>query len=73
VATLTAPRVDTRNTHGTGCTYSAAIAAQLALGLDLTAAVTAAHRYLQGAIAAADQLQIGAGHGPVHHFHAIWQ
>jgi len=73
VATLTAPRVDTRNTHGTGCTYSAAIAAQLALGLDLTAAVTAAHRYLQGAITAADQLQIGAGHGPVHHFHAIWQ
>ncbi|NRB18387.1 MAG: bifunctional hydroxymethylpyrimidine kinase/phosphomethylpyrimidine kinase [Rhodobacteraceae bacterium] len=69
---LSAPRIDTRNTHGTGCTYSAAIAAQLARGLPLPAAVTAAHGYLQQAIAAADQLTIGSGHGPVHHFHAIW-
>lgn len=72
VATLAAPRRDTRNTHGTGCTYSAAIAAQLARGLDLPAAVTAAHGYLQGAIAAADTLDIGTGHGPVHHFHGHW-
>jgi hydroxymethylpyrimidine/phosphomethylpyrimidine kinase len=72
MATLNAPRVATRNTHGTGCTYSAAITAQLALGLDLPAAVTTAHRYLQGAIKAADQLNVGAGHGPVHHFHAVW-
>jgi hydroxymethylpyrimidine/phosphomethylpyrimidine kinase len=72
IATLSAPRLHTRNTHGTGCTYSAAIAAQLARGLDLPAAVTAAHRYLQGAIAAADTLDIGAGHGPVHHFHGQW-
>jgi hydroxymethylpyrimidine/phosphomethylpyrimidine kinase len=72
MATLNAPRVATRNTHGTGCTYSAAITAQLALGLDLPAAVTTAHRYLRGAIKAADQLNIGSGHGPVHHFHAVW-
>lgn len=67
------PRVDTQNTHGTGCTYSAAIAAQLAKGHDLVAAVSDAHSYLQNAIRAADQLQIGQGHGPVHHFHAIWK
>lgn len=72
VTTLSAPRVLTKNTHGTGCTYSAAIAAHLAKGLNLQAVVTAAHGYLQGAIAAADQLHIGAGHGPVHHFHGQW-
>ncbi|MGJ8544155.1 MAG: bifunctional hydroxymethylpyrimidine kinase/phosphomethylpyrimidine kinase [Sulfitobacter sp.] len=72
VAQLGAPRTHTRNTHGTGCTYSAAIAAQMARGLELQAAVRAAHEYLQGAIRAADQLCIGAGHGPVHHFHALW-
>jgi hydroxymethylpyrimidine/phosphomethylpyrimidine kinase len=72
VATLAAPRVQTRNTHGTGCTYSAAIAAQLAKGQDLHGAVTTAHSYLQAAIKAADQLSIGRGHGPVHHFHGQW-
>lgn len=71
-ARLAAPRITTRNTHGTGCTYSASIAALLAQGHSLPKAVTTAHSYLQGAIAAADQLQIGAGHGPVHHFHAQW-
>jgi hydroxymethylpyrimidine/phosphomethylpyrimidine kinase len=69
---LSAPRVITRNTHGTGCTYSAAIAAQVARGLPLHAAVTAAHGYLQKAITAADGLTIGSGHGPVHHFHETW-
>ena len=69
---LSASRVYTRNTHGTGCTYSAAIAAQVACGLPLTDAVTAAHSYLQRAITAADDLTIGSGHGPVHHFHAVW-
>jgi len=72
VATLTSPRVDTKNTHGTGCTYSAAIAAQLAKGLALRPAVEAAHRYLQDAIVAADRLTIGHGHGPVHHFQGHW-
>ncbi|WP_108501733.1 bifunctional hydroxymethylpyrimidine kinase/phosphomethylpyrimidine kinase [Paracoccus indicus] len=72
VVELTAPRHPTRNTHGTGCTLSAAIAAGMAQGLPLSDAVTAAHRYLQGAIAAADSLTVGHGHGPVHHFHAVW-
>ena len=69
---LSAPRHATRNTHGTGCTLSAAIAAELAKGRPLQDAVAAAHRYLQGAIAAADSLTVGQGHGPVHHFHAVW-
>jgi hydroxymethylpyrimidine/phosphomethylpyrimidine kinase len=69
---LEAPRRDTRNTHGTGCTLSSAIAAGLAKGQGLPAAVRGAHAYLQGAIAAADDLAVGSGHGPVHHFHALW-
>ncbi len=69
---LVAPRIATRNTHGTGCTLSAAIAAGLAQGMALDGAVTRAHHYLQGAIAAADTLQVGTGHGPVHHFHRVW-
>jgi hydroxymethylpyrimidine/phosphomethylpyrimidine kinase len=67
-----APRLDTRNTHGTGCSLSSGITAGLAKGLDLPEAVSAAHAWLQGAIAAADSLAIGSGHGPVHHFHALW-
>lgn len=73
IARLSAPRIATRNTHGTGCTLSAAIAAGLAKGLPLFEAVKEAHEYLQGAIRAADRLNIGKGHGPVHHFHAIWE
>ncbi|SFG24752.1 bifunctional hydroxymethylpyrimidine kinase/phosphomethylpyrimidine kinase [Sulfitobacter dubius] len=69
---LSAPRQQTANTHGTGCTLSAAIAAGLARGLPLPQAVEAAHSYLQSAIAAADALNIGHGHGPVHHFHGVW-
>ncbi len=70
---LTSPRVNTQNTHGTGCTYSAAIAAYLAKSESLLDAVTHAHEYLAQAIQSADQLNIGSGHGPVHHFHKIWQ
>jgi hydroxymethylpyrimidine/phosphomethylpyrimidine kinase len=69
---FTAPRTATRNTHGTGCTLSAALATWLARTGDVVAATTAAKSYISGAIAAADQLQVGAGHGPVHHFHALW-
>ncbi|WP_170396806.1 bifunctional hydroxymethylpyrimidine kinase/phosphomethylpyrimidine kinase [Ruegeria arenilitoris] len=72
VAEFTAPRCDTRNTHGTGCTLSSSIAAGLARGLGLTDAVAQAHEYLQGAIAKADGLMVGQGHGPVHHFHRVW-
>lgn len=65
-------RIATNNTHGTGCTLSAAIAAGLAKGMLLEAAVSSAHQYLHNAIRAADSLTIGSGHGPVHHFHAMW-
>ena len=73
ITRLTAPRRDTLNTHGTGCTLSAAIAAGLAQGLVLADAVRHAHAYLQGAIAAADGLGVGSGYGPVHHFHKVWR
>ncbi|WP_299841890.1 bifunctional hydroxymethylpyrimidine kinase/phosphomethylpyrimidine kinase [uncultured Jannaschia sp.] len=66
------PRLATRNTHGTGCTFSSAIAAELAKGSEVEAAVQAAQAWLHDAIAAADGLGIGSGHGPVHHFHGIW-
>ena len=69
---LATPRVDTRNTHGTGCTLSSAIAAGLAKGLDLVAAAREAKVYVSEAIAAANRLTIGSGHGPVHHFHKWW-
>ncbi len=69
---LSAPRHPTKNTHGTGCTLSSAIAAGLAKGLGLADAVAAAKAYLTAAIRAADDLTIGHGHGPVHHFHALW-
>ena len=70
--TLTAPRHPGRNTHGTGCTLSSAIAAGLAKGLSVPEATRQAHAWLQAAIHAADSLRIGHGHGPVHHFHNHW-
>lgn len=70
---LAAPRVATRNTHGTGCTLSAALAAGLARGLTLRAAAHEAKHYLTQALQAADRLMVGSGHGPVHHFHALWR
>jgi len=67
-----AARIATGNTHGTGCTLAAAIAAGLAKGEDLSAAVRAAKDYVTAAIAAADHLGVGHGRGPVHHFHRWW-
>ena len=72
VTKLAATRVETKNTHGTGCTLSSAVAAGLAKGLDLMQAVREAKDYVTAAIGAADRLAIGSGHGPVHHFHALW-
>ncbi|MEM8819871.1 MAG: bifunctional hydroxymethylpyrimidine kinase/phosphomethylpyrimidine kinase [Pseudomonadota bacterium] len=69
---LDAPRVATRNTHGTGCTTASSIATYLGHGRSLRAAVEAAKAYIAGAIAKADTLQVGQGHGPVHHFYKLW-
>jgi len=69
--TLEAPRIATRNTHGTGCSLSSAIAANLAKGEDLATAVRHAKHWVSAAIAAADRLSVGHGHGPIHHFHAF--
>jgi hydroxymethylpyrimidine/phosphomethylpyrimidine kinase len=72
VVRLAAKRIATRNTHGTGCTLSSAIAAGLAKGLDLVAAAREAKEYVTQAIKAADRLTVGHGHGPLSHFHAFW-
>jgi hydroxymethylpyrimidine/phosphomethylpyrimidine kinase len=69
---LAAPRVPTGNTHGTGCTLSSAVAAELAKGVSLRHAVKSAKAYVTAAIAAADELHVGQGRGPVHHFHRWW-
>jgi hydroxymethylpyrimidine/phosphomethylpyrimidine kinase len=73
VVRLSARRIATSNLHGTGCTLSSAIAAGLAKGLDLSAAAQDAKEYVTAAIATADKLKIGHGHGPLHHFHATWR
>ena len=69
---FTSNHITTKNTHGTGCTLSSSIAARLARGDTMEKAVDAARRYLNRAIGAADELSVGSGHGPVHHFHALW-
>jgi hydroxymethylpyrimidine/phosphomethylpyrimidine kinase len=72
VIALAAPRIATKNTHGTGCSLSSAIAAGLAKGEDMETAVRAAKAWVSAAIAAADRLGIGHGHGPIHHFHGFY-
>ena len=69
---LEGSRIATANTHGTGCTLSSALAAELAKGKPLPQAASAAKIWLAGAIAAAGQLSVGHGHGPVQHFHELW-
>lgn len=70
---LKSARVATRNTHGTGCTLSAALAALLPQSSDVPAAARRAKDYLTQALQHADELSVGEGHGPVHHFHALWK
>lgn len=67
-----AARTQTVNTHGTGCTLSSALAAQLAHGQTPTSAAAAAKSYVANAIAHADALSVGSGHGPTHHFAALY-
>lgn len=70
--TLPGKRVATGNNHGTGCTLSSAIAANLAKGVEVEDAVRRAKEYITAAIEAGAAYKIGNGHGPVHHFHAFW-
>jgi len=67
-----APTIETNNTHGTGCTLSSAIAANLAKGHALEKAITLSKAYITQAIGAAKNLQLGKGSGPVHHFFNFW-
>ena len=69
---LPAPRIATENTHGTGCSLSSAIAAGLAKGERLESALRNAKAWISAAIAAADRLGVGHGHGPIHHFHGFY-
>ena len=73
VVRLSAKRIATTNTHGTGCTLSSAIAAGLAKGGDLISATQDAKAYVTAAIANADQLKVGHGRGPLHHFYGQWR
>jgi hydroxymethylpyrimidine/phosphomethylpyrimidine kinase len=73
VVRLAAKRVATKNTHGTGCTLSSAIAAGLAKGRDVVTACQEAKTYVSAAIANADRLRVGHGHGPLHHFYDQWR
>lgn len=72
VVRLAAPRVRTDSTHGTGCTLSSAVAALRPRAQDWTAPVREAKSYLTGALQAADRLDVGSGHGPVHHQYRAW-
>jgi hydroxymethylpyrimidine/phosphomethylpyrimidine kinase len=69
--TFAAPRIATRNDHGTGCTLSSAIAALLP-SRSVEESVRQAKAFLHAALAASDALDVGHGHGPVHHFHRLW-
>ena len=66
----TTQRIETNRTHGTGCTYSAAIASNLAKGLSLRESISAARRYITDSIKSADE-SIGLGNGPINHFHHL--
>jgi hydroxymethylpyrimidine/phosphomethylpyrimidine kinase len=70
---LPTARIATKNTHGTGCTLSSAIAALLPQRSSVAAAVRDAREYVVAAIRHADALDVGGGHGPLHHFHALWR
>lgn len=69
---FTSPRHTTKNTHGTGCTLSAALATQIAHGHSLPKAVANAKTFVTQAIRNADVLEVGHGHGPTHHFASLW-
>lgn len=65
-------RIETTNTHGTGCALSSALASFMGQGLEAPEAVSESKTYIRGAITEANCLDVGKGHGPVHHFWALW-
>lgn len=73
ITELVSERLNTPNTHGTGCTLSSALAAHLAHGTPLTEATRAAKDYINNAIIHGSEYTIGHGHGPVHHFYKFWK
>jgi len=70
---LPSHRINTKNTHGTGCTFSSAVASYLAHKLSLNEAVKRAKEYINQAIANGAEYEIGKGHGPVCHFYRFWK
>jgi hydroxymethylpyrimidine kinase/phosphomethylpyrimidine kinase len=72
VVEFVSPRVATRNTHGTGCSLSSAIATVMARTGNWAVAVSQAKDWLQDALIHADELQVGQGNGPINHFHRLW-
>ena len=73
VIELRSERIQTRNTHGTGCTFSSAVASFLAHGLSLNDSIRRAKEYMAKAIIVGAEYEIGKGHGPVHHFFDFWE
>lgn len=71
IYSYTSERIATKNTHGTGCTFSSAIASQLALGVPLDQAISKAKKYITTAIA--HSLELGEGHGPTNHFYSLYR
>lgn len=69
---LPGKRIDTPNSHGTGCSLSSAVCANLAKGVDLETAVQNAKAYITGSLAAGADMTTGKGHGPVNHFYDLW-
>lgn len=72
VVEFVSPRVATKNTHGTGCSLSSAVATVMARTGDWTDALSQTKDWLQDALTSADELQVGQGNGPINHFHQLW-
>jgi hydroxymethylpyrimidine/phosphomethylpyrimidine kinase len=72
IETLEGIRIDTKNTHGTGCSLSAALAACRGRNLEMIEAAKESKEFISQAITFSDRMNVGQGHGPIHHFHAFW-
>ena len=72
VETLDGIRINTKNTHGTGCSLSAALAACRGRNIEMIKAAKESKQFISQAIALSDRMNVGRGHGPIHHFHGLW-